>query len=94
MGHYDECRPGYCGGCGAGPGNIRDGVCDFCGPKKAKKATAKTAPIAIGLDKVAWDRIMDAASRSPWIPHNHYTLDDITSDICRFLLEPRSEPKP
>lgn len=33
MGHYDECRPGYCAKCGAGPGNLRaDGSCPFCQP--------------------------------------------------------------
>jgi hypothetical protein len=38
MGHYDDCRPGYCGRCGAGPGNMRGegGKCEFCFPKKAK----------------------------------------------------------
>jgi len=33
MGHYDECRPGYCGSCGAAPGNLVNGVCPFCKPK-------------------------------------------------------------
>lgn len=33
MGHYDNCRPGYCGKCGAAPGNMRsDGTCSFCMP--------------------------------------------------------------
>ena len=33
MGHYDSSqgRAGYCGKCGAGPGNMRvDGSCPFC----------------------------------------------------------------
>lgn len=30
MGHYDECRPGYCPACGAAPGNMKDGRCTFC----------------------------------------------------------------
>lgn len=35
MGHYDNCRPGYCGKCGAGPGNMRvDGSCPFCTPNE------------------------------------------------------------
>jgi hypothetical protein len=36
MGHYDECRPGYCPSCGAGPGNLASngGVCPFCHPSK------------------------------------------------------------
>lgn len=34
MGHYDECRPGYCAACGAAPGNMRsDGTCEFCHPE-------------------------------------------------------------
>ena len=33
MGHYDNCREGYCARCGAAPGNIKDGVCEFCGPR-------------------------------------------------------------
>lgn len=38
MGHYDNCRDGYCPKCGAAPGNLEDGVCPFCTPKT--KATA------------------------------------------------------
>jgi len=30
MGHYDNCREGYCGSCGAAPGNMVNGVCPFC----------------------------------------------------------------
>ena len=30
MGHYDSCRDGYCGGCGAAPGNMVNGKCPFC----------------------------------------------------------------
>ena len=30
MGHYDECREGYCPSCGAAPGNIFGGLCEFC----------------------------------------------------------------
>lgn len=46
MGHYDECRPGYCGGCGAGPGNLIDngGVCPFCHPESRKKTSDKGLP--------------------------------------------------
>ena len=33
MGHYDNCRDGYCPKCGAAPGNMRsDGSCEFCHP--------------------------------------------------------------
>lgn len=41
MGHYDECRPGYCS-CGAGPGNIKNGICQFCGPKKTAAPVKST----------------------------------------------------
>lgn len=43
MGHYDSCRPGYCGGCGAGPGNLarNGGVCPFCHPKKPSAMVPK-----------------------------------------------------
>lgn len=30
MGHYDNCRDGYCARCGAAPGNMKDGLCEFC----------------------------------------------------------------
>lgn len=38
MGHYDECREGYCAGCGAAPGNLKNGVCPFCKDKEPKDA--------------------------------------------------------
>lgn len=39
MGHYDNCREGYCGVCGAAPGNLRkDGSCPFCDPEPRAKA--------------------------------------------------------
>jgi hypothetical protein len=34
MGHYDNCRDGYCPSCGAAPGNIVNGRCEFCHPPK------------------------------------------------------------
>lgn len=45
MGHYDNCREGYCGKCGAAPGNIdAAGLCDFCdAAKKRKKADKASA---------------------------------------------------
>lgn len=36
MGHYDECREGYCPSCGAAPGNIFGGLCEFCDKPKIK----------------------------------------------------------
>ena len=29
--HYDTCRPGYCSGCGQGPGAVSGGRCTYCG---------------------------------------------------------------
>jgi hypothetical protein len=44
MGHYDECRPGYCPACGAAPGNMKNGRCEFCStkpnPTKEKRPAA------------------------------------------------------
>lgn len=43
MGHYDNCREGYCAKCGAAPGNHYGGYCEFCHPVEAKRAKeAKT----------------------------------------------------
>ena len=46
MGHYDNCRDGYCARCGAAPGNIKSGVCEFCGPRTKPTAmqVAKSTP--------------------------------------------------
>lgn len=39
MGHYDSSRPGYCGACGAAPGNMRkDGSCKLCKPRRMEAA--------------------------------------------------------
>ena len=46
MGHYDDCRPGYCGVCGAAPGNLIDGKCQFCvarAPNKNQRRAARRA---------------------------------------------------
>lgn len=48
MGHYDECRPGYCPSCGAAPRNIKDGVCEFC----KKNAVLPPLPPLLKEDKV------------------------------------------
>ena len=37
MGHYDECRESYCPSCGAAPGNIINGLCEFCDKPKINK---------------------------------------------------------
>jgi len=43
MGHYDNCREGYCAKCGAAPGNFVGGVCSVCNPPK-RRAKAPTKP--------------------------------------------------
>lgn len=44
MGHYDNCRPDYCGACGAGPGNIVNGICEICHPPKRKSPNKYKPP--------------------------------------------------
>lgn len=53
MGHYDECRPGYCGGCGAGPGDITDGVCRYCSRKGTRNAGKEAASKSVMKDGVS-----------------------------------------
>lgn len=43
MGHYDSSRDGYCGKCGAAPGNMVDGACPFCHPPKSDTRSAVEA---------------------------------------------------
>ena len=44
MGHYDNCREGCCARCGAAPGNIKNGVCEFCGPRDRIAAVPVAKP--------------------------------------------------
>ena len=41
MGHYDSCRDEYCGGCGAAPGNMVNGVCPFCKARREERERQK-----------------------------------------------------
>lgn len=57
MGHYDNCRDGYCGKCGAAPSNIIIGKCEFCFPKESrpenkamKKLYKKTSKLIEAFD--------------------------------------------
>lgn len=43
-------------------------------------------PVVIDLDQDLWESIKDAASKSPWIPHEHYYMNDWVSDIRTFLM--------
>lgn len=47
MGHYDSSRPGYCGACGAAPGNIVDGVCNICHPETKPDTRLRVNPAAV-----------------------------------------------
>lgn len=44
----------------------------------------------IDLDKLAWERIKEAASKSPWIPPQYFQ-NDWVSDVVNFLSQPRKE---
>lgn len=46
MGHYDSSRDGYCGKCGAAPGNMIKGLCEFCDRAKIKaRERANVEPV-------------------------------------------------
>ena len=45
----------------------------------------------IDLSDAFWKEIQKAAQESPWIPKDHYYMNDWVSDICSFLRSPRSE---
>lgn len=46
----------------------------------------QTATPVIDLDKISWDLIKDAASKSPWMPPE-YMMNDWVSDIVSFLTK-------
>lgn len=43
----------------------------------------------IDLDAEFWRSIKGSAEKSPWIPREHYFMNDWVSDVCRFLREPQ-----
>lgn len=49
MGHYDNCRDGYCPKCGAAPGNIKNGVCEICHPKGQKYTLVQRGDFVLHL---------------------------------------------
>lgn len=54
----------------------------------ASLAGELTLPVqtkVVDLEHEAFQAIMAAANRSPWINHKNYTLGDIVADICAFL---------
>lgn len=54
----------------------------------ASLAGELTLPVqtkVVDLEHEAFQTIMAAAARSPWINHQNYTLGDIVLDICAFL---------
>lgn len=65
MGHYDNCRDGYCAVCGAAPGNIKNGKCEFCYPKLkritqvAYETLSKTLPDKEEPKKTLEERMAD-----------------------------------
>ena len=53
--------------------------------------------ITLDLDALAWASIKQAAAESNWIPHEHYTANDWTNDVCAFLRgdsEEQRTPQP
>lgn len=46
--------------------------------------------VEIDLRAVMMEEIEDAASQSPWVPPE-YTMNEVVSDCCAFLREPRSQ---
>ena len=83
MGHYDSCREGYCGKCGAAPGNFIDGACMFCYPvanrKKKAKATidpSKVKKTVTIYKEPTYDILLEMAYQANLIPRGH--IQDIT----------------
>jgi len=84
MGHYDTSRDGYCGACGAAPGNFINGVCGICNPPRTltksfsklqrqraedrRNAGFKMPPLT---GRVGRDK---APRRSSWPPSEAYTV--------------------
>jgi general stress protein YciG len=74
MGHYDNCRPGYCGSCGAAPENIRaDGSCEICDPRLKTKGFASMDP----------QRRREIASEGGRAAHEKGTAYEWTSEEAR-----------
>ena len=46
--------------------------------------------VEIDLRVVMMEEIEDAAAQSPWVPPE-YTMNEVVSDCCAFLREPRSQ---
>lgn len=39
----------------------------------------------IDIEKGFWEQINTAANASPWIPREHYFMNDWVADVCRYL---------
>lgn len=71
MGHYDSCREGYCPSCGAAPGNIFGGLCEFCDkPKDIEKVTIwfnpDITPFRVGVYQIKYFEGEDNVAYSYW----------------------------
>lgn len=60
MGHYDNCRPGYCPSCGAAPGNMKNGVCEFCSTKPNPKSNRGDYEGIVTASRIKDPRIIPA----------------------------------
>lgn len=58
----------------------------------AVQPTVSPDVIEIDIRAVMMERIEEAASQSPWVPPE-YAMNEIISDCCSFLREPR-DPSP
>lgn len=71
MGHYDNCRKGYCSSCGAAPGNMTGGVCEFCS-KKRRSSWAPPKPLSpaptIARPRLVQDNVIDVLRGKAKLP--------------------------
>jgi len=99
MGHYDECRVGYCPGCGAGPGNFKNGKCEFC---DKTKPTKESLP-ALNNQKTLTEQIEAAESHlkelrdkqknewpKPYTLYLHSNKDDFYDALKKFGFDKKA----
>lgn len=80
MGHYDECRDGYCPSCGASPGNIINGKCEFCHPKLTKQKKKMSVEV-IGKDPKVYKQCTCHNCASIL----KYTMADVVTKVDDYL---------
>lgn len=83
MGHYDECREGYCPSCGAAPGNLKNGVCPFCDKADVTKQP-EGRPDTRHLDEAV--RILGGSGASRARRAVDYTIEVMTVSYTDFVV--------